>query len=345
MSRPVKPHHPAPPVIGSEEVDDEIPDPDPNAPPESEEDRAAGTVSPYFDESNPRSLINLLPPKVKYFVKKIPPELIKMTPGRLRARIGQRYPGNDTKQTLELLRIGFWEEYDRVQREKEGKMNLSKIYNGIVNPGYFIETICEQPAKLAYVLSPITEYLTRLNGVLDKATALLESALELSPILRLCRCHYGCICKRRQMQNLAPGQKKPLRGPIWSEKTCACDPTCICPARIDSKHLSIIMEIHKSAEMRLKGSIIQKVSQTTLNKSLNVNIEATANLTPGQLLPDPKKGMTMDEIEARLEELKKPKATPLALPNANALNAMPVVFSGVNENLLEPEVLDAEIVE
>ena len=267
--------------------------------------------SDLFDTENHRSVVNLLPPKMKLRALAIPPELRDKTPSQLQKLCNQRWTGI-TSTLLDKLRIGFWLEFTRVQEGNLPVMKLNNIYDGLCSAKTFTDL---EPLKLAYVMTPPTDYVISMETILHKTTAMLESALDISPIQKVCRCHYFCQCKTAQ-------RKKAHK--------CACKTTkgCKCPPHVDAKLLGTLLEIHKTVEQRLKGAVVQRVK--TENKTLNVNMDMTGR-------PAAHPELTEEEINKKLEELRaKEKNRALALPMAQV---QPEILQSTTQ-VLTPEVVE-----
>lgn len=246
-----------------------------------------------FDETNIRSVVNLLPPKMKLRALSIPLELRDKTPSQLQKLCNQRWTGI-THTLLDKLRIGFWLEYTRVQEGNLPVMKLNNIFDGLCSAATFTNL---EPLKLAYVMTPPTDYVISMETILHKTTAMLESALEFSPVQKICRCHYFCQCKTAQRKKAHKCACKSARG-------------CKCPAHVDAKLLGTLLEIHKTVEQRLKGAVVQRVK--TENKNLNVNMDMSGR-------PADHPELTEEELNRKIAELRaKEKNRPLALPMAQA---------------------------
>lgn len=130
-----------------------------------------------FDESDPRSLVNLLPHFVKELVAKLPTELYEKTEAELRSMIF----GEDEKEdeTSSRLRVAFWDEYDRVQRYEEDQMDMRRVTDRICTPVYLNKRFLSDPLKLAWLLHPPVGYDLNLKEIHLLSLRAMRAAMEL----------------------------------------------------------------------------------------------------------------------------------------------------------------------
>lgn len=109
-------------------------------------------------ETDPKSVVNLLPAVVSSYIKAIPEEVWLTDEDELAEK------GRCSEYDY-LLRHAFWLEYDRAIRAGQ-KMNPISIYGGIVSKFVFFREVCTNTFRLAYMCTPPTDYLTRLDELL-----------------------------------------------------------------------------------------------------------------------------------------------------------------------------------
>lgn len=113
-----------------------------------------------LSESDPKSLVNLLPASIGNYLKLVPDELWLKTDSQL-------FKDGKCNEYDSLLRHAFWIEYDRAIRAGQ-KMNATNIFAGIVNKSYFFKEICTNTSRLAFLATPPTDYNTRLEELLTQ---------------------------------------------------------------------------------------------------------------------------------------------------------------------------------
>lgn len=111
-----------------------------------------------LDESNPHSLVNLLPGKMAESLKSISPEILGMTDTDLK-RLGS------IKLTEERLRHAFWMEYNFASLGKR-RINMPNVYNGVCRKEYWWQIILTNKYKMAYIFLPPPNYRVQLSELL-----------------------------------------------------------------------------------------------------------------------------------------------------------------------------------
>lgn len=256
-----------------------------------------------LDRSNPRSIVNLVPPKFGEWVSKVPQKYFDMTEAELMLVLMERH--KDCVPLLKRLRIGLWAEYNRVQEHSLATMNLSNAYNGICSVGWIYYHLCPWGPKLAYVMRAPQNYLMRLEQVLEATTQRLEEIVNLPVMKTECRCHYKCKC--------APSR---TTSPFGKNVSCACSPKCVCEPKVDIALATLQLEIHKTAEARVKGAVIQRQKIDLSSTSKNLHIHSGNGPLPLGSVPatGPQE---IGDIDKKIAELEKQLATgQSALPPA-----------------------------
>lgn len=110
--------------------------------------------------TDPKSVVNLLPMVVSSYIKAIPEEVWLMDEDEIAMK-------GRCSEYDSLLRHAFWLEYDRAIRSGQ-KMNPISIYGGIVSKYSFFKEVCTNTFRLAYICTPPTDYLTRLDELLTQ---------------------------------------------------------------------------------------------------------------------------------------------------------------------------------
>ena len=110
------------------------------------------------NESNPKSLVNLLPASISSYLRAIPESVWLETEDELCKK-------GKCNEYDELLRHAFWLEYDRAIRSGN-KMNPVSIFGGVVSRSTFFKEVIANTFRLAYMCTPPTDYNTRLEELL-----------------------------------------------------------------------------------------------------------------------------------------------------------------------------------
>lgn len=130
----------------------------------------------HFDNSNPRSLINLLPKFIAEYAVLVPSKYFEMREEELAPvcfESGQ--PFDEARK----LRISFWDEYDRCQRYDEKKMLVTRITDGICAEPYFIRKFITKQKHLAWILRPPTGYIAALQDIHDLSLRQMLAIVQL----------------------------------------------------------------------------------------------------------------------------------------------------------------------
>lgn len=123
------------------------------------------------DESNPRSIINLVPSSMANQIKVIPDAIFSWGEGELKTH---------TKIDVleERLRLAFWREYDAAQIQGR-KINLSHVYGGVCTQAVFQQKVVANSFKLAYILTPPLDYEIQMKELLQLGLEQLRDILLL----------------------------------------------------------------------------------------------------------------------------------------------------------------------
>lgn len=108
-----------------------------------------------FDKEDPRSFFNLLPTYLQGRYEEIPPELFELSEEEIRKQL---FGNEQPDETTAKLRIGLWDEYDRVQRYKEPKISMERVCNGVCTHAYFIRKVVPNDARLVWMLHQTSDY-------------------------------------------------------------------------------------------------------------------------------------------------------------------------------------------
>jgi hypothetical protein len=125
----------------------------------------------FWDDDNPRSVINLVSRKIAESARNISPRYMQLADNELRkeARIGV---------TEDQLRQAFWAEYFHAC-DVNHSMRIEAVYGQIVSKPTFYELYVNNPAKLAWILRPPKNYTYRMTSLLELGLARIEDILHM----------------------------------------------------------------------------------------------------------------------------------------------------------------------
>jgi hypothetical protein len=125
----------------------------------------------FWEEQNPKCVINMVTDRLKELMRELPPELIATDERKLRKQL-------DPGWTIEQLRVAFWDEYFLTMDNDMEKMRIAAIYGRVCSREQFYEII-KQPLALAYILAPPTDYMYKMRAMLDMGLERFQEILKL----------------------------------------------------------------------------------------------------------------------------------------------------------------------
>lgn len=143
--------------------------------PQSEEAAKYGG-SDLTDRSDPRALVNLVPPKLAELIETLPKEYLDMNDRELTAHFKKWKV--DITPLENRLRIAFWNEYDNAQKNKK-PMVISNVYGGVCSKSYFYDRILRDKHKFAWVLCPPARYTEALEELLHLGIEELRAIMDI----------------------------------------------------------------------------------------------------------------------------------------------------------------------
>lgn len=120
-----------------------------------------GEVS-IFDESQPRTLINIVTPDVQIAIKRLSQRrrhIFFLDEREFKKRV-------DPDAVTSRLRLSFWDEYTRAQ-DKGETMKVKNICNGCCSVDYFYKAVLTNSNKLAWIICPPKDYMLAMRELLD----------------------------------------------------------------------------------------------------------------------------------------------------------------------------------
>lgn len=133
----------------------------------------------YLDASDPRNVINLMSHFMKEHALAIPTRYWEMSETELQAEVFGQDSRPDT--ILNRLRIAFWDEYERCQKEL-CQMEVRRIISNICPQPYFIKKVVPVAAHFAWVLTPPPSYMASVKEVLNFSLDRQREVLLVSPV-------------------------------------------------------------------------------------------------------------------------------------------------------------------
>lgn len=132
-----------------------------------------------WTRSDPRSVINLVPPAVgeaMLLAAKAKPDLFGVDERTLwnTLRLSNKCPS----PTDNRLRLKFWDEYDRAQAELKNII-ISNVTPGVCSREYFTQNYLASPEKVAWLLCPPASYVVKMEEALAFGIEQLRDILEL----------------------------------------------------------------------------------------------------------------------------------------------------------------------
>jgi len=148
--------------------------------------------------------------------------------------------------TVNKLRIGFWLEHERAIKA-DCKMEMVNVWSGVCSAEYFYEIcICKNDIikNIAWILNPVQNYATIMEEGLAVANRRLRDILEMP------------LYEMKQYKD-SKGNMKNRRIP-------------------NTKVAELIIKAHQILDTRVKGAVVQKVEQKSLNMNVTGNVPSGA---------------------------------------------------------------------
>lgn len=128
-----------------------------------------------LNESDPRSLINLVPPKLKLAIENTPDWYLEMDEQAL-LKSFKAHNGYEPTFTDHRIRISFWAEYERAQRLGIS-LHMPNVYGGVCSKSYYLRNFLEDKQRVAWLLCPPAEYTQIMNEALIYGVGQLRDLL------------------------------------------------------------------------------------------------------------------------------------------------------------------------
>ena len=134
-----------------------------------------------FDRTSDDALINLVPPPVASAMMdahKKAPHLFGMDERDLFQKL--RSEGLTPSPTSNRMRLAFWMEVDRC-RSEGCSFETSRVYGGICSKQFFYGIYLSSAASVAWLLTPVIDYETKMREALDFGMDRMRAILEKDP--------------------------------------------------------------------------------------------------------------------------------------------------------------------
>ena len=125
----------------------------------------------FWEEGNPRAVINMAPDAVRDRIRKLPLHLLE------RSQMSLKTTGNG-HWIIEKLRQNFWNEYFLSLDNNADKMRPAAIYTNACGQSEFYEII-SVPERLAYMMRPPESYMYKMNTLLEAGLERFNEILHL----------------------------------------------------------------------------------------------------------------------------------------------------------------------
>jgi len=124
----------------------------------------------YWDDRDPRCVLNLVTAKVREKMTELPPAVLAMSEKELKKKLE---PG----WVLEQLRIAFWDEYF-LSVDNDVKMRMDAVYGRVCSREQFYNTV-DTPLALAYMAKPPADYIYQMRSLLNMGLERFNEILAL----------------------------------------------------------------------------------------------------------------------------------------------------------------------
>lgn len=125
----------------------------------------------FWEENDPKSLVNLVTDRMRELMRQLPPELLGQSEKELRRRL-------DPTWLQDQLRLAFWDEYFLTIDNNQNRMRPGAIFANCCSKETFYTQI-ENPLFLAFLTKPPAGYMLKMRSLLDMALERMREILTL----------------------------------------------------------------------------------------------------------------------------------------------------------------------
>jgi hypothetical protein len=201
-----------------------------------------------LDRKSKFSLVNLVPEAFAQFIEKIPTGLFALSEPEFVAR-------HAPDEIATRLKLKFWDEWQTTLLSPGGTLRPQAVYYGVCTREYFYDEILKNPVRLAWVITPPTDYDIILRETLYQGMARLREIIRL-PITS--------------------------RVPIIVRGAPVLDPSTGKPLMRDVVDVRLVSEIRQVITMladRVHGALVHRVELQSQSIALNVNTTTPTGAT------------------------------------------------------------------
>lgn len=195
------------------------------------DERSRANFVRIWADKDERSLIRLAPEVVQRKMLELPETLRTMSEAEMKHQFGKQIT-----PTWKQIRLSFWFEYDRVQREWQNKMESRAIVAGICAEEYWYRLLKLQEF-VAFLITPPTQYTIRMQEAVSYGFERLREILDLPLIdeagkaiprnadlilkttLALDMRHNGAVAQKLQIENKTISMS--LKGSVQDSEAAA----------------------------------------------------------------------------------------------------------------------------
>lgn len=127
------------------------------------------------DPTDPFSIINMVTPRMRVAMKRIPETLWQMDERELREIVSPT-------AILEKLRLNFYEEYARAVTNRR-MVNMHNVTRNVTYREYLYESVFNQPENLCWMLRPPADLVLAQKYVLGLVYKRLEDYVSMTPMI------------------------------------------------------------------------------------------------------------------------------------------------------------------
>jgi hypothetical protein len=106
------------------------------------------------DAENPKALVNVVRPEIREKIARVPADLFSLTEDELE----KRSPKGQFTWVDRRLRVSWWQEYTRATENHPRMMKMTEVVKGICSRNYFYEHVLADKVRLAFLLTPPSNY-------------------------------------------------------------------------------------------------------------------------------------------------------------------------------------------
>jgi hypothetical protein len=125
----------------------------------------------FWEARNPKSVMNLVSPKLAECMRVLPQDFLGMSEKALRKKL-------DPGWVDEQLRIAFWDEYFLTVDTNGSRMRMEAVYARVCAKDVFYDRVAN-PLALAYICKPPQDYLYQMRSLLNLGLERFAEVLQL----------------------------------------------------------------------------------------------------------------------------------------------------------------------